>query len=167
MDLGNCPKRESLQKWLGEGAKGLFDSFQAQGAKVFQESFAPPKPSLAPVQPHFAPVQEASCSRGPKDLLQPLLATFRGNFVFRAISQVHSMPNIIAKRGATKAASQRSLDSRHLACCKELQQPTSPQAHRCRAPALEADTGPEAEAGSLSSAHTSCICCSDTKLLQN
>ena len=81
VDLGNCPKRESLQKWLGEGAKGLFDSFWAQGAKVSQESLAPPKPSFAPVQPHFAPVQEASCSRGPKDLLHPLLTTF-GDFPF-------------------------------------------------------------------------------------
>ena len=24
VDLGNCPKHESLQKWLGEGAEGLF-----------------------------------------------------------------------------------------------------------------------------------------------
>ena len=81
VDLGNCPKRESLQKWLGEVAKGLFDSFGTREQKVSQESFSPPQPSFAPVQPHFAPVAEASCLRGPKDLLHPLLTTF-GNFHF-------------------------------------------------------------------------------------
>ena len=76
-DLGNCPKKESPQKWLGEGAEGLFDSCLAQGAKVSQESFAPPKPSFAPVQPHFAPVKVASCSRCPKDLFAPSPNHFR------------------------------------------------------------------------------------------
>ena len=34
VERGNCPKRESLQKWLGEGAKGLFDSFGLPGLRV-------------------------------------------------------------------------------------------------------------------------------------
>ena len=37
---------DNSQKWLGEGAKGAL----AKGAKVSQESFAPPKPCLALVQ---------------------------------------------------------------------------------------------------------------------
>ena len=53
--------------------------FWAQGAKVSQESFAPPKPCFAPVQLSFAPVQEAFGTLAPKDLLHPLLTTF-GNF---------------------------------------------------------------------------------------
>ena len=91
-DVGKCPKSGNSRKWLGEGAKGLFGLFWAQGAKVSQESFAPPKPSFAPVQPHFAPVQEASCSRGPKDLLHPLLTTF-GNFHFSGTFPGPQHPN--------------------------------------------------------------------------
>ena len=49
--------------------------FWTQGAKVSQESFAPPKPCFAPVQLSFAPVQEAFRTLGPKDLLHPLLTT--------------------------------------------------------------------------------------------
>ena len=60
-----CPKS------LGEGAKGVLDP----GAKVSQESFAPPKPCFAPVQLSFAPVQEAFGALGPEDLLHPLLTT--------------------------------------------------------------------------------------------
>ena len=44
---GKLSKKGKSQKWLAEGAKGPFDSFWAQGAKVSQESFAPPKPSFA------------------------------------------------------------------------------------------------------------------------
>ena len=73
------------------GCKRSFWLFCAQGTKVSQESFAPPKASFAPVQPHVAPVQEASCSRGPKDLLHPLLTTF-GNFHFSGNFQVRSFP---------------------------------------------------------------------------
>ena len=89
---GICLTRGTPQKWLGEGAKGLWtqrakvseESF-AQGAKVSEESFAPPKPDFAPVQPqpHFALVPKACCSLGPKDLLPPVLTTF-GEFPFRA-----------------------------------------------------------------------------------
>ena len=49
--------------------------FWTQGAKVSQESFAPPKPCFAPVQLSFAPVQEDFGALGPKDLLHPLLTT--------------------------------------------------------------------------------------------
>ena len=55
--------------------------FWTQGAKVSQESFAPPKLGFAPVQLCFAPVQEAFGALGPKDLSHPLLTTF-GNFLF-------------------------------------------------------------------------------------
>ena len=47
--------------------------FWTQGAKVSQESFAPPQPRFAPVQLSFAPVQEAFGALGPKDLLYSLL----------------------------------------------------------------------------------------------
>ena len=50
--------------------------FWTHGAKVSQESFAPPKPCFAPVQPFFAPVQEDFGTLGPKHLLHPLLTTF-------------------------------------------------------------------------------------------
>ena len=40
------PKPQKCPRWLGKGAKGVLD----QGAKVSQESFAPPKPCFAPVQ---------------------------------------------------------------------------------------------------------------------
>ena len=49
--------------------------FWPQGAKVSQESFAPPKPCFAPVQLSFAPVREDFAALGPKDLLHPLLTT--------------------------------------------------------------------------------------------
>ena len=49
--------------------------FWTQGAKVSQESFAPPKPCFAPVQLSFAPVQEDFGALGPKDMLHPLLST--------------------------------------------------------------------------------------------
>ena len=39
MVLGNCPKRDSLQKWLGEGAKGLFDSFGPSWSKGLPRVF--------------------------------------------------------------------------------------------------------------------------------
>ena len=58
--------------------------FWTQGAKVSQESFAPPKPYFAPVQLSFAPVQVAFGALGPKDLLHPLLTTRLGIFHFRA-----------------------------------------------------------------------------------
>ena len=49
--------------------------FWIQGAKVSQESLAPPKPCFAPVQLSFAPVQEDFGAFGSKDLLHPLLTT--------------------------------------------------------------------------------------------
>ena len=49
--------------------------FWTQGAKVPQESFAPPKPCFAPVRLSFAPMQEAFGTLGPRDLLHPLLTT--------------------------------------------------------------------------------------------
>ena len=49
--------------------------FRTQGAKVSQESFAPPKPCFAPVQLSFVPVQEDFGALGPKDLLHPLTTT--------------------------------------------------------------------------------------------
>ena len=87
-ELGNCPKRENPQKWSGEGAKG----FWTQGAKVTQESFAPPKPSFAPVRNEVAPVQEAFCLLGPKDLLHPLLTTF-GDLLFLGSFPAPWLPN--------------------------------------------------------------------------
>ena len=50
--------------------------FWTQGAKVSQESFAPPKPCFAPVRLSFAPMQEDFGALGPKDLLHPLLTTW-------------------------------------------------------------------------------------------
>ena len=50
--------------------------FWTQGAKVSQESFAPPKPCFALVQLSFAPVQEDFGALGPKDLLLPLPTTW-------------------------------------------------------------------------------------------
>ena len=79
------PKEGKSPKWLGKGAKGLFDFFWPREQRSPKSLFAPPKSSFAPVRPHFAPVQEASCSQGPKDLLHPLLTTF-GIFIFRALS---------------------------------------------------------------------------------
>ena len=78
---GKLTKRGKSPKVIRGGCKRSVLTLLGQGAKVSQESFAPPKPSLAPVQPHFALVQEASRTRGPKDLLHPLLTTF-GNFHF-------------------------------------------------------------------------------------
>ena len=53
-----------------------------------------PNLSLAPVQPHFAPVQEASCSRGPKDLLHPLSPNH-----FRELSLFGQFPRSTASQG--------------------------------------------------------------------
>ena len=69
------PKPQKCPTWLGEGAKGGW----TQGAKVSQESSAPPKPCFAPVQPFFAPVHQAFGPHTPKHLLHPLLTTF-GNY---------------------------------------------------------------------------------------
>ena len=55
--------------------------FWTQGAKVSQESFAPPKPCFAPVQLLVAPVQVAFGTLGPKHFLHPLSTTF-GKFLF-------------------------------------------------------------------------------------
>ena len=71
-------KGQNLQKWLGEGAKGLLGPREQRSPKSLLHH---QKPSFAPVQPHFAPVQEASCALGPKDLFHPPLATF-GDFPF-------------------------------------------------------------------------------------
>ena len=71
MELGNCPKRDSLQEWCEEGAKGLFDSFGPREQRS-------PRSLLHHPNPLFAPVQEASCSWGPKEL-----TTF-GTFTFKA-----------------------------------------------------------------------------------
>ena len=98
-DLGNCPKRENLQKWLGEGAKGLFDSFGLKEQRSPKSLLHHPNPRLHlcnPIshhrcKPHFAPVQEASCSRVPKDLLHPLLTTF-GNFHFAGYFPAPQLP---------------------------------------------------------------------------
>ena len=57
--------------------------FWTQGAKVSQESFAPPKPWFSPVQLSSAPVQEDFGALGPKDLLHPLLISW-GTFEVRA-----------------------------------------------------------------------------------
>ena len=60
--------------------------FWTRGAKVSQESFAPPKPCFAPVQLSFAPVQGDLGALGPKDLLHPLLTTW-GTFEVSGPSQ--------------------------------------------------------------------------------
>ena len=90
---GNCPKRESLQKWSGEGAKGLFQSLGPRERRSPKSPFARPKPSFAPVQPHFAPMQEDSCSRCPEHLLHPLLTTF-GNFSSLGNFPGPQLPNV-------------------------------------------------------------------------
>ena len=46
VDLGNCPKRESLQKWLGEGAKGLFDSSRPREQRSPKSLLHHPNPLL-------------------------------------------------------------------------------------------------------------------------
>ena len=40
-DLGNCPKRESSRKWLGEGAKGLLDPASKRPLALVQNGVAP------------------------------------------------------------------------------------------------------------------------------
>ena len=45
--------------------------FWTQGAKVSQESFAPPKTSFALMQPHLAPVQEVFLRAGSKRPFEP------------------------------------------------------------------------------------------------
>ena len=39
VDLGNCPKRENLQKWLGEGAKGRSLTLLGPGSKGLPRVF--------------------------------------------------------------------------------------------------------------------------------
>ena len=63
--------------------------FWIQGAKVSQESFAPPKPCFAPVQLSLAPVQEDFGALGPKHLLHPLLSTL-GTFEVSGPCSKHS-----------------------------------------------------------------------------
>ena len=74
-------QKENLQKWLGEGAKGLW----SEQAKVFKQSTAPSEACFAPMQPHGALVQEAFRSLGPKYLFCPRL-TPHGNPPFLALS---------------------------------------------------------------------------------
>ena len=52
------PETSSEPNVVRRGCKRCFGP-RGQGAKVSQESFAPPKPCFAPVQPSFAPVQQA------------------------------------------------------------------------------------------------------------
>ena len=63
--------------------------FWTQGAKVSEESLAPPKPCFATVQLSFAPVQADFGALGPKDLLHPLLATL-GTFEVLGSCSRHS-----------------------------------------------------------------------------
>ena len=70
------PKPPNSQKWLGEGAKGVFEPREQRSPESLLHH---PKPCFAPVQLSFAPMQEAFGALGPKDLLHPLLTTF-GNF---------------------------------------------------------------------------------------
>ena len=70
------PETSKVPKVVRRGCKRCFGP---RGAKVSQESFAPPKPCFAPVQLSFAPVQVGFGALGPKDLLHSLLnslATF-------------------------------------------------------------------------------------------
>ena len=46
VDLGICPKRESLQKWLGEGARGLVDSFEPRDQRSPESLLHHPNPLL-------------------------------------------------------------------------------------------------------------------------
>ena len=83
-------RKEKIPKVVRRGCK----RFWTQGAKVTQESFAPPKPSFAPVRNGVAPVQEAFHSPGPKDLLHPLLTTF-GDFLFSGSFPAPWLPKLI------------------------------------------------------------------------
>ena len=82
------PKPQKCPKWLGQGAKGVLDP----RSKGLPESFAPPKPCFAPVQLSFAPVQEVCGALGPKDLLHPVLTTFR-NFPFSG-----TLPGLLGRK---------------------------------------------------------------------
>ena len=117
---GNVQHRKISESGQGRVAKVLW----TQGAKVSQESFAPPKPSFPPVQPHFRTSARGFCWLEPKDLLHHLLNHFRncplfGQFPRSAASQVTPRSATLPEMSGDPASTHR-----HMKCGKLWQRQT-------------------------------------------
>ena len=94
--LGNFPKRESLQKWLGEGAKGLFDSFGPTEQRSPKSLLHHRNPLLHRCNPISHQCKKLLLA-GSKRPFAPSPNHFRElrTVTFRAISQVRSFPSLV------------------------------------------------------------------------
>ena len=93
MDLGNCPKRENLQKWLGEGAEGLL-TLLGPGSKGLPRVFCTTQTPFCTGATPFRTNARGLLLAGSKRPFAPSPNHFRELSLFGKISQVRSFPTL-------------------------------------------------------------------------